>query len=78
MKFQKLEPKEPWSAEKTQERIDKVLSEIKAMNQEINKINSQLRQTAFRKIVLQSRISDKSKYLNQLRKQKEEIGWTEV
>lgn len=72
MRFKQVVPHVPWSAEKTQARIDSTLADIKLLNQGINRINSQLNDLNHKREAFCVRAGRKSKYLNQLRKQLQE------
>lgn len=69
MKFRRPETYEPWSKEKTEERIDNVELEIKELNREENDINSTIAYWRTEKKIIQAKISNKQIYINQLKAQ---------
>lgn len=69
MKFKPVENHTVWAAEKTNERIELVLSEIKTFNQEMNKINSNMNVLKDRKSHIKVKIANKWKYIKQLKDQ---------
>lgn len=77
-RFDKVEPKEPWSAEKTKERIDVTMASVRELNTELNDVNSRLNELNVTRTTLCSKLSRKNKYINQLRKQLDEKGWVEL
>ena len=69
MKFEKVIPKEPWPNEKTQARIDKTMSDISAINKGIETHRKKISQCNHEIRVLSTRLSNKQRYINQLKKQ---------
>lgn len=72
MKFEKVTPKEPWTKEKTEERMKEVMEAISQINRDIeinrkkiNGLNSEIWK-------LSVRLSNRAKYYNQLKNQLKE------
>ena len=69
MKFAKVIPHEPWSKEKTQERIDLVMEDIRELNKHIEHLRNQISKHKGEIVTQSKRLSNKQKYINQLKKQ---------
>jgi predicted nucleic acid-binding Zn-ribbon protein len=69
MKFRRPEKFEPWSKEKTEQQIENIQLEIKELNREENDINSTIAYWRNEKNIIQAKISNKCKYINQLNEQ---------
>ena len=73
MKFDKVTPKEKWTTEKTNKRIESVVSDISDFNKAMNKIDSQINELKDRKGIIKKKVAYKWKYLKQLQKQLKEV-----
>jgi septal ring factor EnvC (AmiA/AmiB activator) len=73
MRFDKVIPKENWTAEKTNQRIETVMSDIATFNKSMNKIDSQINDLKNRKGIIKKKVAYKWKYLKQLQKQLKEM-----
>ncbi len=69
MKFKKIEPLIAWSEEYTLSRIDTVFDEISIFNQEVDKLNRRIGAMIEERMVIRRKISNKQKYINQLKEQ---------
>lgn len=79
-KFQQIAPKQKWTQEKTNERIEKVKSEIIELDKQVGQSLRQIRFFENQKAILQKKVSNKTKYLNQLKHQlvEEYEEWREL
>jgi hypothetical protein len=73
IRFDKVIPKENWTAEKTNQRIETVMSDIATFNRAMNKIDSQMNELKNRKGIIKKKVAYKWKYLKQLQKQLKEM-----
>lgn len=65
-RFNKITPREPWTTEKTTERIMSTMDDIKTMNKEMNGIDSKINDLLNRKSIIKRKISRKNRYVHQL------------
>jgi predicted membrane chloride channel (bestrophin family) len=66
-------PDAPWTEKRIEDQIYGVMGRIKAMQREVNCIHKEMNALRNRKGIVQGKISDAHLYINQLRKQKDEL-----
>jgi len=66
-------PDQPWTEKRIEDQIYGVMGRIKQMNMEINAIQKDINSFRNRRIMLQGKVSDAYIYINQLRKQKDNL-----
>lgn len=67
-----------WTKEETEWKIKAVNEEISILNQEVDMINKKVSGLLEEKMITRRKISNKHIYVNQLKAQLEEYGWTEI
>lgn len=73
MKFDKVEPKEKWSKQRTYQRISQTKRDVTNLNRKMNKLDGIINLAKSNKDAIRRRISNKNKYLKQLEKQLKEV-----
>lgn len=73
MRFDKVIPKEKWTTEKTNQRIESVMSDIATFNKDMNKIDSKINDLKNQKSIIKKKVAYKWKYVKQLEKQLKEM-----
>lgn len=77
MKFVKPQSYNKWAPEQTKEKIEYVMGEIRALNQELNGADSRINELNEKKKSISRKISNKFRYVNQLKSQLHEFNENE-
>ena len=72
LKFKAVKPKVKWSAQKVYQKMSIVRKDIFELNREMNSIDGIIRDHTQRKQHIKRKISNKSRYLHQLKEQLKE------